>query len=165
MQASLRTQGCLISFSFLYMTVFIVLMTTTNLCFAAVIELHGNQIISKSLKYKNDVLNLIGSRFTVSRGAVLEIENSTINIVITPDNPYFVSLSNGRLILKNNKVNVTAIPAIADANAKSKFQLIKIQKGSFNIDSNEFVNASLIIRPMGTAFVSSISTTSSSSII
>ncbi len=144
MQASPRHQGRLIPIfmPINFICTVILCMMMSNVGFAAVIDLHGNQVINKSVKYKNAVLNLSDSRFTVSNGATLEIENSTINITISKENPYFINLKNSILILRNNRVNVSTTSALNNEHTKPEFQLINIQRGSFNIESNNFISYS-----------------------
>lgn len=106
--------------------------------FASNIVITGNQAITTPTTYSNDVLDLSNGRFTVSGAGSLDIENSTINITISPSNPSFVALTNGSLTLKNNIVNVKVVGITPNANVMATNQLISIQQGMVTINGNTF---------------------------
>jgi len=116
------------------------LLAIAKTCHAEVIELHGKLAIDKPVNYKNATLNMADGRFTVNAGGSLEIENSTINIVVSAENPYFVYMNDGSLHLKNNTVNVTVDGLIPAASTQSFYQFIQLQRGVVNLEGNAFYN-------------------------
>ena len=140
MRSSHSKQRCLSQFSCLRWLTGIVFLTITKTCAANVIELHGELSIDKPVKYTNVTLNMTDGRFNINAGGTLDIENSTINLTISADNPYFVNQGYGSLILKNNKVNVSVNHLIPNANTKSSYQLISVKNGNVKLDANQFSN-------------------------
>lgn len=115
-----------------------VLIFSNASCFAAIV-LHGNQVINSPTAYNGVTLDLTDGRFTINTGGALNIQNSIINITVSPSNPFFVQMNNGNLALNNNKVNVkvSGIPQNSDTNAS--YQLVSVQQGSVNVINNAFV--------------------------
>ncbi|HEX4044317.1 MAG TPA: hypothetical protein VHZ76_01455, partial [Gammaproteobacteria bacterium] len=114
-------------------------LLSSNLCFANLIVITGNNIINKPTTYKNDVLDMTNGRFTIKNGGSLEIENSIINSTISSANPYLANLTDGSVSLKNNTVNVSVDGITPNANSKPAYHLIEIQRGLVDISNNSFL--------------------------
>lgn len=112
-------------------------LLSNSICLAGIV-IHGNQVINTTKHYDHVSLDLTDGRFTLNTGAVLKIENSTIDVTISPTNPYFILLNNGQLILNNNIVHVKSSGITPDPNTKSAYQLIRIQNGYITIAKNTF---------------------------
>lgn len=113
----------------------VLLVFGSHLSFAAII-LHGNQVINAPRTYTNQVLDLTDGRFTIQTGGILTIQNSTIDITISPTNPFLVQMNDGSLILKNNIVNVKVSGISQIPSMRALYQLIAIQRGSLILEKN-----------------------------
>jgi len=121
----------------LSLSIGILSLITSSLASAQVINLKDSQIINTPTSYNYAVLNMT-SGFTIKKGGVLDIENSTINVTISPTNPFFIYMQTGALILKNDVINVTAENINIDHKDQSLYQLLKIDKGLLTADNNQF---------------------------
>lgn len=127
------------------------LLMVSSVSFAAPIAIHGNHTITTPVVYQNAELDMTDGRFTIAPGGSLTIENSTINVTISPSNPYFTSLTSGSLNLKKNIFQVHVVGIAANPNVKSNYNLIPIKRGTINIASNEFsVDSEFTVGFLGT---------------
>lgn len=102
------------------------------------IILHGNQNINSPVTYDNETLNLTDGRFTVNPGGALSITNSTVNITISPANPFFVSLMSGSVKLMNTKVNVKTSGIPQNGDVKAAYKFFDVTQGAVSLDNNSF---------------------------
>lgn len=115
----------------------LLLLSGNTSCLAAIV-LHGNQIINAPTTYNNVTLDLTDGRFTVNTGGALNIQNSIIDITISPGNPFLVQMNNGSINLNNNKVNVKVTGISQNPNIKALYELIAIQQGGVTVTNNAF---------------------------
>jgi len=106
--------------------------------FAESIIINGEKKINQPISYKNVTIDLTKGRFTVDMDATLDIENSTINVVISPDNSWAINLISGNLIFKNNIVNVTTESIQPNPTESAQYHVLNIIQGSVNIQKNRF---------------------------
>jgi hypothetical protein len=113
--------------------------------------INKDTVIDKSISFNNVILDLDEGRFTVNTGGSLSIENSVINVTISPNNPYLIKLLDGTLILKNTVINVKAenLPQVPDS--FSAYTVIDIYKGNVNVSQNQ----ANIDTPFSVAFLNS----------
>lgn len=104
-------------------------------CYAAVI-LHGNQVITTPTSYDNESIDLTDGRFTVNTGGFLTIKNSTVDITISPTNPFFITLNSGGINLKNSTINVKVSGIPQNSELKALYKLIDIAQGNVSITQN-----------------------------
>ncbi|MDX1901434.1 MAG: right-handed parallel beta-helix repeat-containing protein [Gammaproteobacteria bacterium] len=130
-------KNCVAGFTF---TTLFLLMNQAAFAKDAV-TLNADQIIDKPTTYDNETLNLTNG-FMIKPGGILTIENSTVNIIISPYTPYFAYLTSGELILKNDTFNVTTESITPNPSAPTLYQLIKVDQGvvtatqsSFSVDN------------------------------
>jgi len=103
------------------------------------IVITGNQIITTPTTYNNAVLDLSNGRFTINAGGSLTIQNSTVNVTISPTNPSFVTVNSGSLTLKNNTVTTTVNGITPNPYMMSIYPLMQIQQGSVDIETNNLI--------------------------
>lgn len=139
-QCSIRSKVSLLNFFFIT-----VLLLLSNICFAEgfpggrqVIQIHGSQTIKHPTIFKDVTLDLTKGGFVIKNHASLDIENATVNVTISPSNPFFAFLTSGALTIKNSIFNVTVSGITPDPNTQSLFQLLKIQKGNVVITDSQF---------------------------
>lgn len=123
---------------FLNILLSIFLLLANNFCFAQTVVINKQQVIDKPTKFKNVTLDLTHGGFTIKKNGSLDIENSTIDITISPSNPFFVRILLGSLTLKNNIFNVTVSGISADPDHQALFNLIIIDKALVEITGNNF---------------------------
>lgn len=128
-----------------------------NLCLAhPAVNIEHPTLITKPTLYKNTHLTLSEGSFRIEKGGTLDIENSLIDVTLSPSNPYFILLNNGSLILKNNTIHVTANNIIPTPLSQTVYQLIRINAGELNITQNQFsVNQSFSVGLLATQSSSS----------
>lgn len=113
------------------------LLLLTNIAWADVV-ISGNTNINTATTYNNVVLDMSAGRFTINPSGTLTVKNSTINITVSPGNPFFALLNNGGLVLDNNTVNVTVSGISSTPTAHSLYPLINIQQGSVLVKNSNF---------------------------
>ncbi len=113
-------------------------LLSTPLVYAETIKVNGNQIITKSMTYKNVKLDMTHGSFTIKNNAVIDIENSTVDVTISPSNPFYIYLTSGSVTLKNNVFNVVSSGIIQNPNIQSPYKLIQVDKGDVTITDNTF---------------------------
>lgn len=69
-------------------------------CFAERIIIHPKTVIDKNTVYQYATLDMSNGSFIINNNASLQIEESEITGTLSPDNPFLISVANGRLILK-----------------------------------------------------------------
>ncbi len=116
----------------------IFIFLVTPLTYAETIKINGNQVITKSIKYKNVRLDMTHGNFIIKNNADIDIENSVVDVTISPTNPFYIYLTNGSLTLKNNTFNVVSSGITQNPNAQSPYKLIKVDKGDVTITDNTF---------------------------
>lgn len=119
---------------------FIILISPilTPACFAQTIKITGPAIIDKPTSYKNVTLDLNKGSFVITAKATLELENVTINGTVSPQNPFLIQLTNGKLMLKNSVLNVTVTGIQETPLNPSLFYALVISKGKVEIIGNRF---------------------------
>ncbi len=115
-----------------------VILLGSSCAFAQDVVINGNQLVNSSIAYKNVTLDMTQGEFTVGKDAILTIENSVINVGISPTNPFFVYVKQGRLNLKNSTVNATVKNINPTPNAQATRQLISVDQGLVSITNNKF---------------------------
>lgn len=124
------------------------LLAACPLSLAKTVILKTNQIINTPTSYNNVTLNLT-SGFIIEPGGSLDIENSVINVQISPSNPYFVYMTTGALTLKNNTVNVTVSGIAPSPYSPLPYELIQIDQGALSVIHNSFT----VSQPYSVAFL------------
>jgi len=112
-------------------------LASSPFAFAKVVTIKTNQVINTPTSYNNVTLNLSNS-FIIEPGGSLDIENSVINVEISPSNPYFVYMTTGALTLKNNTFNVTVSGISPSPYTPLPYELIQIDQGALNVIHNSF---------------------------
>ena len=136
MQTSIKEQNSIKSGFLLILLLGIALYLISQACLASPIIIAGNKIINTPTMYNNVELDMTNGRFTITAGGSLTIENAVINVAISPSNPYFVSMNNDSLSLKNNTIHVTSSGITPNPNVKSLNELIDVQQGKVEIVGN-----------------------------
>jgi parallel beta-helix repeat protein len=103
------------------------------------IIISGNQVINNSRTYSNKTLDLSHGEFTVNTGASLTIENSIVNVTISPDNPFFIKSNNGDVILHNDIVNVTVSGITQTPDSRALYNLLQVLSGNLQMTGNNVV--------------------------
>lgn len=109
----------------------------SHICFAKTITIKGTQVINHHLSYNHITINLDGN-MVINKSGLLDIQNSTINFVISPATPYFVRLNGGNLNLINNTFNVIVQNITPNPSKQPAFFLIRIVQGQVNLMTNQF---------------------------
>lgn len=122
---------------------------TNALAMAAPKTVAGPEIITTPVVYKNRVLNL-SNGYLVKNGGSLDIEDSVVNIDISPENPWFARLAGGDLIVSNTTFNIVTHNITPVPTAVSPYQLIRIDQGKVTLMGNEFS----IAQPFTVGFLS-----------
>lgn len=114
------------------------LFLLNNAAFADTVVIDSNKVIDKATTYKNVTLDLTHGEFTVKSSGVLNIEDSIVDVVISPSNPFFVALDGGTLKLKNSTVRVTTSGISPNPSSQALYKLINIKEGWVSINKNDF---------------------------
>jgi len=95
-------------------------------------------IINQSTSYENAILDLGESGFYVTDGALLQISHSVIRVTLSPENPSFIDLDSGKLMIRNCKIEVRTrgISPASDTDGPVKYYAIRVAKGSATIAKN-----------------------------
>lgn len=117
-----------------------IFLLSNNTCLATKsLTINGTRIIDKPTTFSNIILNLDQGAFLIKNNASLDIINCIINVTMTRNNPFFISLLTGNLTLHNNIVNVTAIDLPVTPSTQSLYYAIQIQQANkVNISDNQF---------------------------
>lgn len=105
---------------------------------ATSIVINGETIINKPTTFKNVTLDLSHGYFTIANNSILDIENCVIKGIISPENPFFIQVATGKLILINNTVRVRVINIQPSPDTTSVFRVINVSRGTVNIVGNRF---------------------------
>lgn len=116
----------------------VIFMFFASSCFAKPIVIPRVTVIDRPTKYDGVILDLTKGSFLVTNNATLQIENSTINGTISPDNPFLINVVNGQIYLKNTKVHVNALNIIPDPIQPSIYYVINVAKGMVTLLKNQF---------------------------
>lgn len=118
----------------------LLLIIFNNTCLAhKSITLKGTTIINTPTTFSHVTLNLNEGAFLITNNASLDIENCTINVTMSPTNPFFISLLTGSLTLKNNIVRIRSKNLPLTPLDQSLYYAIQIQQGTnVNIIHNIF---------------------------
>jgi Right handed beta helix region len=116
----------------------LILLMFSHACFSKTIVIAPMTKIESNTAYKNVTLDLSAGSFIISKNASLNIENCIVNGTIAPNNPFLINLLNGKLILKNNRFNVTSSNIIPNRNNPSLYNTINIFQGDVTIVNNKF---------------------------
>lgn len=98
-----------------------------------------NTIISTSTTYSNTTLDMSHGNFIVRNGAMLTIENCTINGTISPENPILISVELGSIKLINNQVAITSTGISPNPKLEANYYAIKLGRASGQISGNAFI--------------------------
>lgn len=113
-------------------------LLTGNLCSAKTITIKDRIIIDKPTKFSNVTLNLThNGGFTIQKNGSLDIENSNVDVIVSPTMPNFIHLSGGDLTLKNNIIRVTTNDINPTPQTQSLFQLLLIDQGTLSVTGND----------------------------
>lgn len=115
----------------------LILFIGNHSAFAHTIYVAPSTIIDKDTTFKNIGINLTRGSFVVTKGATLSILNCNIIGTVSAENNFFISITSGHLIFKNNKVTVKA-NLNADPVNPPLYYMIKLQQGGVDIVSNYF---------------------------
>lgn len=116
---------------------FLVIFFNTS-CFSKTIIINKITIIDKPTTYKNVILNINHGYFVIINQAALKIKNSIINGSVSPNNNSLIKIIEGKLILKNNKFNITAVNIQPHPSERNNYDVINIEQGKLKIVGNNF---------------------------
>ena len=116
----------------------IVLLIIYSGAYSQTLNISSAQIINKDTHYQHVIFNLNPGGFIIDNNAILTIEDSVINVTISPDNPNFSLLTKGKLVLKNNIFHVTTKNITPTPTKQSIIFLIRVKNGDIDITNNEF---------------------------
>jgi len=115
-----------------------ILLFTLSVCHAETIKLHGKTVISAPTTYQNVDIDMTNGFFFVVNNASLTIQNSTIEGLITPNNPILLNIDQGQLILKNTQVTVDTNRIQPIPDDVPPYDLIFITQGNIQLENNNF---------------------------
>lgn len=127
----------------------IILLLGSTLGFAQTIVITGVKVIDKPTTYENVVLDLTNGAFAINKNGVLKILNSTVNVTLSPGNPFFASLNRGHLVLEKDVFNVTSSGLSPSPTTQPLVWLIQVNRGTLNLAGNQFTSA----MPYTTGFI------------
>jgi hypothetical protein len=147
MKAKLKERNAIYSSRVYFLFLAIFLLLISQICFSAesnpskqVIKMKGVQTIHQSTTFKNVILDFRkGGSFVVKNNASLDIENTTVLVTISPENPNFVIMTSGNLTIKNCNFIVTTSGISPNPNVQSLFQLFLIQQAIVAISDSQFI--------------------------
>ncbi len=114
------------------------LLILSHYVFADTVKIIGTKIIDHSISYENVLLDLSEGHFDVINNATLEIKNSVINGTISQENSYLFNISQGKLVLNKNSVNVHVDHDIIPNPERIMYSFINLTEGDIDITNNYF---------------------------
>ncbi len=105
---------------------------------AKTLVLRGQQLIDKPTVYKNVSLDLQKGSFLITNQATLELDNTELKGIISPDNPFLLKLISGKLILKNSHIKVEVQDIPENPLYPSSYYALTIVQGQVYLLGNSF---------------------------
>jgi hypothetical protein len=106
---------------------------------ASTIKIMGPKVIDQFVSYQNVSLDLSEGYFDIKESGQLEIKNSLMVGTISKKNPSFFKVTNGKLLLSENELNVHVAADILPQPSQLTYTLIDMQQGNVDITHNDVV--------------------------